>query len=100
MAEAQERVSPREFWEWVAFYRMDPWGEERADLRMGQLAAMTGNIHRKKGARAFKASDFILFSASGKGRKGSGQSVQEMKAALRSFAGMHNARLRSAGALK
>ena len=28
-------LSYRELTEWIAYYELEPWGEERADLRMG-----------------------------------------------------------------
>ena len=35
--------------EWEALYSIDPWGEERADLRIGILASLTDACHRTKG---------------------------------------------------
>lgn len=48
---------------WQAYYAIEPWGEERADLRNGMLCALTLNIHRdrRKGEDA-KATDFMPFS--------------------------------------
>lgn len=40
--------------------RTDPWGDVRADWRIGQLAALVGNMFRDKGRPALKPSDFIL----------------------------------------
>lgn len=37
VAEAQERCTSREFGEWKAFYRLEPFGEERADWRIALL---------------------------------------------------------------
>jgi hypothetical protein len=89
VAECQERVSAEEFREWIAFYKFNPWGEERDDLRIGNLTALTANIHRRKGAREFKASDFILF---GHGKSEREQSAKEMRATFAAFAKMHNRR--------
>lgn len=87
VAECQERVSPEEFWEWIAFYRYNPWGEERADLRSGNIAALMANIHRRPGSRAFRASDFIFF---GHGKSERQQSAKDMKATFAAFAKLHN----------
>jgi len=38
VAEAMERIDSREFTLWRAAYRLEPWGEERADLRAATLA--------------------------------------------------------------
>ncbi len=35
---------------WLAYYRMDPWGQERADLRMGIICSQLDACHRAKGA--------------------------------------------------
>ncbi len=54
-------MSSREFAEWMAFYQVEPWGEERADLRSGIVASTVANAHRdpKKRKRPFKPEDFI-----------------------------------------
>ena len=31
----ESNLSYRELTEWIAYYEIEPWGEERADLRMG-----------------------------------------------------------------
>lgn len=52
----------REFLEWQAYYRIEPFGEERADLRAGVVAATVANTSGtvKRGQRPYKASDFVL----------------------------------------
>ena len=54
-----EQITSRQLGEWIAYYRIDPWGEERADLRSGIVSSTMANINRKKGAKAFKPSDFM-----------------------------------------
>ena len=39
----QERISSRDFAEWMAFYRLEPFGDERDDLRMARLATVISN---------------------------------------------------------
>lgn len=46
MAQLQREMSSHEFSEWMAYAGLEPFGEERADLRMGILAALTFNINR------------------------------------------------------
>lgn len=53
-------IPARLFNEWLAYYRVEPFGEERADLRIAQLTAVTANAHRKKSAKPFKIQDFLL----------------------------------------
>lgn len=52
-------MSSREFAEWMAFYKMEPFGEERADLRAAIVACTIANVNRAKGKRAFKVDDFM-----------------------------------------
>jgi hypothetical protein len=48
--------------EWEAYWRIEPWGEARADLRAGIVASTLANAHRKKGARPFAPSDFMPYA--------------------------------------
>lgn len=41
--EAQAKIDAQEFAEWRAFYQLEPWTEERGDLRMGILASVIVN---------------------------------------------------------
>lgn len=53
-----------EYQRWQAFYAVDPFGDERADLRIAQLTALTANAHSdpKKRRKAYEAWDFMPFS--------------------------------------
>lgn len=52
-------ATPAPLWaEWQAYYELEPWGDERADLRSGLIAATVHNVWRGKGARAKTALDF------------------------------------------
>ena len=53
-------ITSAQFAEWLAYSRIEPWGEERDDLRTGILASMIENIFRDKGKKPAKPSDFIL----------------------------------------
>ncbi len=46
---------------WLLYSEIEPWGEERGDLRAGIVASTIANVHRdrKKQGRAFKPSDFM-----------------------------------------
>ena len=56
VAEAQDRISAREFAEWIAYGTVEPFGEERADLRAGIIASTVANANSRK---KFQASDFM-----------------------------------------
>lgn len=55
-------MSSREFTEWLAYYGIEPWGEEPANLRHGIATSILANAHRdaKKQATPFKPQDFML----------------------------------------
>jgi len=56
-----EALDSREFAEWMAYYSLEPWGEERADLRAGIIASTIANRHRdpKREKEAYKPQDFM-----------------------------------------
>jgi hypothetical protein len=43
--ELRETLSYREFVEWCQFYEIEPWGDHRADLRAGVIAATLQNVY-------------------------------------------------------
>lgn len=55
------RMSGEEFAQWAAYYRIEPWGETRADLRNGVVASLLYNINRTKDAPPLSPADFLLF---------------------------------------
>jgi hypothetical protein len=59
VAELENRLSFRELIEWAAYYRIEPWGEERADLRSGVVAATVANANRGKKQKPFTPTDFM-----------------------------------------
>lgn len=74
--------------EYMAAFQIDPWGEERADLRAGYVAATQYNVNRQRGQRSLKVSDFVPdFKPKKK------QTAKEMEMLFDLFATAHNARL-------
>lgn len=57
-----EHISSREFAEWMAFMRLEPFGEIRADVRHAALSALIANVNRdrKRKAQPYKPADFML----------------------------------------
>ena len=45
--------------EWMAYAQLEPWGEERADLRAGIIASTQANSMRGKKGKPFKPQDFM-----------------------------------------
>ncbi len=52
-------ISSRDFAEWIAYSRMEPWGEERDDLRMGIIASTIANANRGKNQKPFTPQMFM-----------------------------------------
>jgi len=54
-------MSYDEFLNWIAYFELEPFGEERADLRSGVIAATIANVYRdpKKQKKAFEPADFM-----------------------------------------
>lgn len=53
--ELLDRIDSSELTEWIAFYDLEPFGDERADIRSAIVASTTANVW---GAKT-KLSDFI-----------------------------------------
>lgn len=51
-----------EFVEWLAFSRIEPFGEERADWRAALVASVIAEVHRgrTKRRKPFQPKDFLL----------------------------------------
>jgi len=49
VAEAQRWISSREFAEWMAYDRIDPFGAKRGDLQAGIVASTLVNLFSKNG---------------------------------------------------
>lgn len=64
VARAQREISSAEFTEWIAFYKREPWGEERADLRAGIVASTVANAAPFRKGRAYTPSEFMPFAKS------------------------------------
>ncbi len=64
VAELDRRMSSRELTEWMAYFEVEPWGEERADLRSGIVASVIANANRdpKKRKQPFAPADFMPYA--------------------------------------
>jgi flagellar basal body rod protein FlgC len=60
--ELLDRISSRELSEWMAFYQVEPWGTEPADMRAGIVASTIANVNRdpKKQRKPYHPSDFVV----------------------------------------
>lgn len=61
VAELLSSLDARELAEWFAFAAIEPFGEERDDLRAGQVCAVVANVNRSQGGKTYSAKDFLLY---------------------------------------
>lgn len=59
-SEMVERMPAAEFFEWMLYEQIQPFGERRADLRTGQICATIANVNRGEKTEPYKVSDFML----------------------------------------
>ncbi|MHB8947556.1 MAG: phage tail assembly protein T [Rhodoferax sp.] len=54
-------MSSDEFTEWLAYYQLEPFGEQVADLRHGTACALLANVNRiyEQRPEPYRARDFI-----------------------------------------
>lgn len=72
-----------QFLEWYAFDQLDPFGEERQDIRTANVVQTLVNLHRGQNRDPYKLSEFVLpFGDAAEAMKPKQQSWQSMKAAM------------------
>lgn len=93
-------MSNREFVEWQAYFGIEPFGEERADLRAGIVAATVANAAGGRGkGRAAKPTDFMVDFAKARGGAPAGEIDREAVArqVRMTFAGIRPTRRKDGG---
>jgi hypothetical protein len=75
-------MTSRQWIEWNYFFSLEPFGEDRMDLRFGSVVQSIINSNRRKGRRAFSLEDCTLSGGDFhlKSSKKKKQTWQEMKA--------------------
>ena len=64
LSELRATLSYAEFQEWCGYYKIEPWGEDRADLRAGIIASTIANYAgklRAEGADPALPADFMPY---------------------------------------
>lgn len=59
VAHLLNNISSKELTEWMVYYELEPFGEERDDLRMGIISSTIANVNRGKGGKVYKPEDFM-----------------------------------------
>jgi hypothetical protein len=57
--QCQQAVDSAEFVGWQAYALLEPFGEERGDLRAGIVAATIANVNRGKNTRPYRPREFM-----------------------------------------
>jgi hypothetical protein len=57
------KMRPSELGLWAALWRIEPWGDERADLRSAIVASVLANVNRnpQKRSQPFQPKDFMPY---------------------------------------
>jgi len=58
--QAQREIDSREFAEWMAFFRLEPFGREAEDRPAALVASTIANVKRSKHRKAYTLDDFTL----------------------------------------
>lgn len=53
-------ITWQQFLEWQTYQQLEPWGEERADIRAAQITAALYNVNRTKKSKPVKIKDVLL----------------------------------------
>lgn len=94
VARAQQEISSKEFSEWVAYNKIDPFGQDRNDLGAAIISATVCNVNRSKGSRPYKPADFMPDFGN---QKRAEQTCEQQIAMLKNFAKKHNRKLNKHG---
>lgn len=82
--EIENEFTHTELIEWMIYYKIEPFGEIRADMRTASICQMLANINRGKNRKPYPLKNFMLFRdiPNGLPKK---QSTEEMKEILLSL---------------
>lgn len=75
-----DQVTAWQVMRWAEYGQCEPWGEERADLRAGIIAATMANTVRNKSHRPYRPADFMA-----RFEKKPDQDPAEMKATIMAY---------------
>lgn len=76
-----DAISDNEFFYWMAFSALEPFGDDRADWHNAMTLSQQANMNRKKGKAAYKPDKFLLRFQTANTRPV--QNTEQMKEALR-----------------
>lgn len=56
-----KHLNSRQISDWMIYFELEPFDEQRADLRAAMLASLTANMNRKSGTPPFSELDFMPY---------------------------------------
>lgn len=83
VSEAKDSIDSNEFAHWLAYYKLEPFGGERDDLRQAYTSCIIANLFLGKGQKAYEISDFMYKSEDGKQKQ---MGIKEMEMVCRMMA--------------
>lgn len=88
VADAQERISSKEFTYWIAYFKREPFGHEIDHMYQAQIAATTANTVARKG-KGYTVEDMMIRAEPKQ------PTPQEKKASFMAFMQLHNAHVKA-----
>lgn len=77
-----QSIPSRQLGEWMAYYELEPFGQDRADIPAAVVAAQVANTIPRKGGRAVSPNDYLPMIG-GRGRRG--QTAEQQKAVAKAL---------------
>lgn len=81
-------ITAKQFAGWVAYARMEPFNELRADYRAASVVAMIANVNRGKGQKAVQLEDVMLKFGDEKPESKPARSPEDMERMMRMMFGI------------
>ena len=75
-------ITARQFMEWMAYARLEPFDEVRADYRAASICALLANINRGAKQKAYTIEDFLLKFDRTKTRRQTAQEQEQIARAI------------------
>lgn len=60
VGELERSMTTRELTDWMAYYQLEPWCDDRRDMQIAVVAATIANANRGKNQRSYRPEDFLV----------------------------------------
>lgn len=72
-------MSSSEYSDWIVFAETEPFGDVRANIHSGTIAAIIANVNKQKGSRSYTYKDFMVMTTDERRDKESREFVSFLK---------------------